>query len=84
MDTEFRTARLAKAKADRDAEIRHLEHRLDLLKRYDELYPCEFCRDIPRGNKNLKGMEAEAFGLVIEGEVASCPKCGEELVEWEP
>lgn len=83
LEPEFRNYYISKARAEREAEIRHLEHRLDILKRFDELHPCEFCRDLPRGNKNLKEMQAEAFGLVVEGEIASCPKCGDELCEWE-
>jgi Lar family restriction alleviation protein len=44
---------------------------------------CSFCVDLPRGAEKLKHGCDEQYGLLIRGDVASCPKCGDVLAHWE-
>ena len=49
------------------------------------IYPCNFCRDLPRGAQNLKHGCGELYGLVEdhESETVKCPKCGKLLAQWD-
>lgn len=82
--------RMQKQEAAKLSLIEDFERAKDALENHEIKQPCDFCRDLPKGNEKLKGDCDKIYGLEVhydktgaDDDWASCPVCKQIMAEWE-
>lgn len=81
---ETQATRRALAKREqREATTTKIERLQNQIKALQNPRGCKFCKWLPSGAVSLKYDCGRIYGLKIENEVVSCPKCKRIMAHWE-